>query len=125
MGERWFPIPNKHYLAGRKKEYEVIELLEAESYICFRTAGSHTPVDVLAFSEIEDTGVAYAVWVQVKKSTAPMSNDEWNLLYQKAIQCGVTPVLAEYTPRKGIVFYQLLGTRRPREQKKPWTEWQP
>ena len=120
-------MPNKYYVSGRKREWQVQEILGANDYTTFRTAGSHTPADVLAFygNRLEVASPCYAVWVQVKKSTTPMSNTEWNLLYNTAVKCGAIPVLAEYEPRKGIKFWQLLGTRVPRQQKKPYVEWNP
>ena len=118
-------MPNKHYLAGRKKEWKVQEALEAEGYMTFRTAGSHTPVDVLAFYEIGLRLVqGSAVWVQVN-SKSPISNDEWNVLYQHATRCGAIPVLAICLSRKPIQFYQLLGTRAKNSHVKPWTPWSP
>jgi len=125
-------MPNKYYVSGRKKEWRVQELLEAEGYLTFRTAGSHTPVDVLAFYDLGDLTrldilsqlPSPPVWIQVK-SKSPISNDEWNILYRAATRCGAVPVLAICLPRKKIQYMQLLGTRKPREQKKPWVEWQP
>ena len=42
-------MPNKNYNNGRAREYKLMHKLEAEGYVCFRTAGSHTKVDILAF----------------------------------------------------------------------------
>ena len=121
-------MPNKHYVSGRRKEWKVQEILESEGYATFRTAGSHTPVDVLAFWQKTEKSwplaTPYPVWVQVKSST-PMSNDEWNVLFLNAHSCGALPILAECLPRKPIKFYVLLGTRAKNSHVKPWTEWQP
>lgn len=118
-------MPNSHYVSGRKKEWRVQKELEQNNYLTFRTAGSHTPVDVLAFYQGRPDELApFVVWVQVK-SASPISNDDWNILYNAAVRCGAVPVLAICLPRKAISYMQLLGTRRPREQKKPWTEWSP
>lgn len=37
-----------NYAKGRAKEYECMRILERQNYHCFRTAGSHTPFDVIA-----------------------------------------------------------------------------
>ena len=42
-------MPNRNYNNGRAREYRLMRKLEAEGYTCFRTAGSHTKVDILAF----------------------------------------------------------------------------
>lgn len=42
-------MPSKNYLAGRRKEYQTMRLLEAQGYLAFRMAGSHGAFDVIAF----------------------------------------------------------------------------
>ena len=42
-------MTNKNYNNGRAREYRLMRKLEADGYTCFRTAGSHTKVDILAF----------------------------------------------------------------------------
>ena len=45
-------MSNKNYLAGRKKEYRICNLLKAEGYdIAQRSAGSHSPVDIWAVNK--------------------------------------------------------------------------
>ena len=46
-------MPNLAYQKGRNYEYRTMRLLEKEGYACFRTAGSHTQIDVLAFLQKE------------------------------------------------------------------------
>lgn len=42
-------MPNKNYVKGRRKEYAICNTLRAEGFdIVQRTAGSHSPVDVIA-----------------------------------------------------------------------------
>lgn len=44
---------NKNYLKGRKKEYQIRKQLLLEGWdICQRTAGSHSPVDVIAINKL-------------------------------------------------------------------------
>lgn len=46
-------MPNKNYLRGRRKEYKIMDELEKEGYpLVMRTAGSHSPVDVIAIKEM-------------------------------------------------------------------------
>ena len=41
-------MPNRNYLRGRAKEYELKERLEGEGFIVFRTSGSHGQADLIA-----------------------------------------------------------------------------
>lgn len=42
-------MPNKEYQRGRRKEYTICERLKKEGYdIVQRTAGSHSPIDIIA-----------------------------------------------------------------------------
>ena len=42
-------MPNKNYISGRRFEYRVKKHLENKGWVVFRTAGSHSPVDLIAF----------------------------------------------------------------------------
>lgn len=45
-------MPNKNYEKGRRKEYKICnELKEAGFEIVQRTAGSHSPVDIIAINK--------------------------------------------------------------------------
>lgn len=42
-------MPNKQYIKGRSKEYSVVKQYKNKGYqISQRTAGSHSPIDVIA-----------------------------------------------------------------------------
>jgi Holliday junction resolvase len=41
-------MPNKNYVKGRRKEYQIVNDLRTLGYLAFRSAGSHSPVDVVA-----------------------------------------------------------------------------
>jgi Holliday junction resolvase len=43
-------VPNSSYVKGRRKEYAAIRLLERSGHLAFRTAGSHSPFDVIALT---------------------------------------------------------------------------
>ena len=38
---------NRNYEKGRRKEYKVVHEAKAKGHIAFRSAGSHSPVDVV------------------------------------------------------------------------------
>ena len=46
-------MPNANYLAGSRKEYKLCRLLEQAGYLAARTAGSHSPVDVIYITELD------------------------------------------------------------------------
>lgn len=46
-------MPNKNYVKGRNKEYAIChELREAGYDIVQRTAGSHSPIDIIAIDKV-------------------------------------------------------------------------
>lgn len=49
-------MANKHYVRGRRFEYELINLLKkylpSDKYTIIRTAGSHSPVDVIVLKHV-------------------------------------------------------------------------
>tara|TARA_Y100001949_G_C15964954_1_gene321093 strand:- start:382 stop:642 length:261 start_codon:yes stop_codon:yes gene_type:complete len=45
-------MPNRNYEKGRRKEYKIVNILKNLNYnIVQRTAGSHSPVDIIAIKE--------------------------------------------------------------------------
>jgi len=45
-------MPNKNYSRGRRKEYTICEKLRKEGFtIVQRTAGSHSPFDIIAIDQ--------------------------------------------------------------------------
>lgn len=46
-------MPNSNYIKGRKKEYKIRnQLLEQGFDIAQRTAGSHSPIDIIAINKL-------------------------------------------------------------------------
>lgn len=43
-------MPNKNYIKGRRKEYKYVKLLRDKGFIAQRTAGSHSPFDVIGIN---------------------------------------------------------------------------
>ena len=46
-------MTNKKYLSGRRMEYAVKHYLESKGYMCIRSAGSKSSVDVVAINDNE------------------------------------------------------------------------
>ena len=45
-------MPNPAYVKGRRKEYKIVKELKDQGYtIVQRTAGSHSPIDVIAINK--------------------------------------------------------------------------
>jgi Holliday junction resolvase len=103
-----------HYRNGRAAEYRVRDLLRDRGYFVLRSAGSGTPVDLVALKNGETR------LIQVKRSDS-CGPGEWNQLYDLAAAVGAVPMLAVAAPRKPVDLYVLAGrkdgsgTRQPRE----------
>ena len=54
-------MPNKNYKRGRTLEYDVKALLEQGGYTVVRSAGSHSPFDLVAVKET--TGQVKEIWI--------------------------------------------------------------
>ena len=65
-----FIMPNPSYLAGVRLEREIMNLLKKhlnpERYTIIRTAGSHSPVDVVILKHIDKTGRKRYYGIQCK-----------------------------------------------------------
>jgi Archaeal holliday junction resolvase (hjc). len=64
-----------NYTRGRDTEYKAVRTLEAAGYVAFRSAGSHSPVDVVA---IGPTGVRL---IQLKRAK---QGKNWQAEYEVA-----------------------------------------
>lgn len=72
-------MPNKNYEKGRRKEYKVCEQLKKEGFdIVQRTAGSHSPIDIIAI----DLTCKVIKLIQCKPDDykADKLKEEWNQL---------------------------------------------
>lgn len=57
----------KAYKKGRKFEYELMELFRNNGYEVSRTAGSHSPFDIIAIKYTQtNKRIAYIVFIQAK-----------------------------------------------------------
>ena len=48
-------MPNKNYIKGRKKEYKILNEARGLGFTALRSAGSHSPIDVVIIDTIERT----------------------------------------------------------------------
>ena len=69
----YLKMPNKNYVKGRKKEYKICKQLRDAGYdIVQRTAGSHSPIDVIAIHKRRKV----ILLVQSKPDNYPVSKIE-------------------------------------------------
>ena len=63
-------MPNPNYKAGVRFEYYIVSLLkdnlDPEKYTIIRTAGSHSPVDVVIIKHMENRGRKRVFGIQCK-----------------------------------------------------------
>ena len=96
-----------NYARGRALEYRVRDILVGLDYLVLRSAGSHSPVDLIAIDR--DGGVLF-VQCQRRKWIAKAKADE---LIKCARRCKVKAVLACLAKTRGKTdFYQLKGSRK-------------
>ena len=50
-------MPNKNYITGRRFEYKVRDEWRAKGYVALRSAGSHSPYDVIALQPRDESSV--------------------------------------------------------------------
>ncbi len=62
-------MPSANYVKGRKKEYKVVNEAKAQGCIALRSAGSHSPIDVI----VVDIDNKHIRLIQCKPNTMPLS----------------------------------------------------
>ena len=92
-------MTNRNYNNGRAFEYRVIRKIEALGWRCIRSAGSHTPIDIIAGKDGKVLGF------QCKGASAKLSREAWNSFWWCCKEFGCTPILV----RRGMEFVQLTG----------------
>ena len=103
-----------NYRRGADFERKCIKALEAQGaiYVC-RSAGSHGPVDLIAYWDWESLAPRFwgghhpYAFVQCKRHGAISKADRWALV-ELAQQCGAIPVLAKAGPRGTPVLFERL-----------------
>lgn len=109
-----------NYTRGATFERKVAADLERYGYVTVRSAGSHSPADVIA--------MAYGAIAAVQcKLDGRLDPDEWNELWEFASAAGATPVLAQpyKDGRKAGIMYQRLTSRKDGKGRQPLAYWTP
>lgn len=96
---------------GTKFEYGVKSMLERRGYYVIRQYGSKSPIDLLAVGKDKPV-----LFVQVKKDGKLYFND-WNAVYDLAVEHGGWPVLAAKAEPRGALWYRLMARKEKKGQR--------
>ncbi len=89
-------MPNRFYASGRAKEYRAMEILRKEEWIVARSAGSHSPADLLAAKN------GRILLVQVKNRSARVRKEELTELVKWAGHFGADAEVWFFKGRKDM-----------------------
>ena len=107
-----------NYKRGADFERKVAKDLEKYGYVTIRSAGSHSPADIVAM------GHGRAVCVQCKRD-GRLDPDEWNAFFDWCGMANATPVMAGMGTRVTGIIYRRLTSRKDGRGRQPWVRWAP
>lgn len=91
-------MSNKHYVQGRNFEYRCKRYLERQGFYVVRSAGSHTPTDLIAFPPNPPTSDKHStapLFIQCKYGSGYISKSNIDKLVQLAQSVGAIPILIQ------------------------------
>jgi Holliday junction resolvase len=107
-----------NYKRGADFERRAQKLLERIGYAVVRSAGSHSPADLVAMRHGE------LVCVQCKRD-GRLDPEEWNEYWEFCELAGALPVMAQVGPQgKGVTYHKLTG-RKDGRGRQPMEFWEP
>lgn len=118
---------NAGYQAGARLEVRVMKHLAAFGWVCFRSAGSKSPVDIVACrAGPSPAPFGRTAFVQSRRG-GRLDPEEWNALYDLALDAGAAAVLVSAPPRGELTFLELTGWKRldGPNRKPPARPWSP
>jgi Holliday junction resolvase len=59
---------NRNYKSGAAREYRIMKKLEKEGWFCIRSAGSHSPIDIIALRRNLLLDILEIRFIQSKKT---------------------------------------------------------
>ena len=107
-----------NYKRGADFERRAKEFLERIGYAVVRSAGSHSPADLVAMRHGE------LVCVQCKRD-GKLPPKEWNEFWEFCERAGALPVLAQPGPQCRGVRYNVLTSRKDGRGRQPLAPWVP
>jgi Holliday junction resolvase len=87
-------MPNKNYVKGANFERQVKKYYEERGYLVFRTAGSHSPADLIAFPPLGNIKEWQPILIQCK-ATDKVRLNELEELKQVALKYYLVALLAK------------------------------
>jgi len=112
-----------NYQRGRDLEYRVQNELRQAGFKVIRSAGSKSPVDLVAIGPHQWPFKPALLFVQCKRDGA-LPPAKWNELYEWAVLAVAAPILAEQLPKGGRRYWQLIdrktGAPNVRQPYVPW-----
>lgn len=108
----------RNYRNGADFERQCKEDMEANGYAVLRSAGSHSPADLVAMCKGRAT-----LGIQCKRN-GRLDPDEWNEFVDWCALAGIAPVLAEKV-RGGIRYHLITGKKNGSKGKQPMCDWEP
>jgi len=64
---------NRNYKSGAAREYRIMKKLEKEGWFCIRSAGSHSPIDIIAMMPWPE----YIKHIDEKAKKENWDNEDW------------------------------------------------
>lgn len=101
-------MPNTNYIRGRKAEYDLMDWLRQNGWLVIRSAGSHSPVDVVAGK----LGFPVTLY-QVKSGDATFTFEEAEALREYARAYRARAVLAHKIKGHKVAEWQFKRTWEP------------
>lgn len=107
-----------NYQRGAQFEYRTKRELEGYGYAVVRSAGSHSPADLIAMRG----GEVYAIQCKFHGKLPP---DEWNEFYDWCELAGAVPIMAEKGSWGSGIIYSRLTSRKDGRGRQPLAPWEP
>lgn len=111
-------VAENRYRKGANFEYRTKRDLESYGYAVVRSAGSHTPTDLVAMMR----GSVFAVQCKFDGRLPPK---EWNELFEWCEKAGAVPIMASKGPWGSGIIYHRLTSRKGGRGRQPLVPWAP
>ena len=122
-----------NYRRGADFERKVMRDLEAHGYCVVRSAGSHSPADLIALRRAAigaSADGAYiatcpeVVAVQCKRN-GRLDPEEWNEFWEWCLKACAKPILASRGANGRAIIYSTLTSRKDGKGRQPLESWTP